>query len=86
MSKTLCVELKNCTRHKDVRVQRELEFRDSLLDKCSPEILERLIDSWRRNRKFSCDYPRFYRAAFREATHGISDKEKDMWKFELSIK
>ena len=85
----LTVHLLNCTRRPEERTQREILFRDALLNMACPEQILELRNSFllsTEQGRRGHEYQRLYQSAFWNAAHHTERKENKQWKFRLEIK
>lgn len=84
----LTVHLLNCTRRPEERTQREILFRDALLNMACPEQILSLRNSFllaTPQHRRDHEWQRLYQAAFWNAAHHTARKENKKWHFRLEI-
>lgn len=80
----LQIVFRNCSRARDVKLLKELQFRDILLDFYpNLDVLLKNRNYYANTKDSLCDYARAYRSAFSAATKDLTDKERKNARFEL---
>jgi len=80
----LQVVFKNCSRPREFKLLKELQFRDILLDFYpNVDVLLKNRNYYANTKDSLCDYARAYRNAWTVATKDLTDKERKNARFEL---